>query len=487
MFGGAPCVGIRESVVAGPAPQGATPGWETGIGRKFLSLAVARIAAQILSLVWFVLAVRMLGAYEFGLVATGLAFLAIFAGLGDLGTSRGVVRYAAADERTMWSAYTRALRIRIPAGLALGCGVALIVAASPVAIPAMVVLLAGLTATAAGITELGYAAMRAVGYAGVEAALLVIERSLFLAVVWAALLLGAHALLVLGVYLLVNVVSALVTTVAVRHLQPVAKADAGPMFDTEGRYTAAGFSLVTVVPRIPSILVAVLAGTTAAGFFMVAQRPVEAVTLLMLAMSAPVFPMIRHRIASGREADAERDAVIVMGGLLAMLAPVVAGFLVVPREILETFFGAEAGASSGRVLQLLSVTILMWAARGVGEFVLLAEERARDVFVMTGTGVVLSIAAGIPLVYLYAEMGAATAVIISEVAMTAILLDRVPALRAPAAARSLGSALLLLCATAAALAPVRSSALAIAAVLGTSVLVGACMTFRSLRVLDRVL
>lgn len=422
-------------MVADPAsdaadePAGApSEGWDRGARKRFLVLTGGRAAAQVLGLVWFLVAARMLGETDFGEVVTGLAFFAVFAGVGDLGTTRTVVRHVAADHRTLASAYRKAMRLRVAGGLLVGTATAAVVALLPVPVSGWVVLLAGLMATASGATELAYAALRAVGRVRAEFWMLLIERLAFLAIGVTILEAGGGPIAVLGLYLFTNTVSAIIGTVAVGRAQTGAAVDAGSMVDKEARFTAAGFALVTVSPRIPSILLALMASAAAVGAFGVSQRPVEAMTLFALSTAAPVLPIVRSRLIRGLHEDAERAAISVVGALMLVLAPAVGWFLATPQAVVDLLFGDGRFPGSATVLRILAFTSITWAMRGIGEFVLLAEERAPVLFRLTAIGTVVTVLVGVPLILHSDEKGAALAVLAAEVVMTVLLARAVPLL-----------------------------------------------------------
>lgn len=460
------------------------PGWGSGASRRFLALAGGRAVAQVLGMVWFLVAARLLSDADFGVVAAGLAFFAIFAGIGDLGTTRTVVRFVAADHATLWPVYTRCLGLRLAGGVVVGLATTAVIAVLPVPVSPIVVLLAGAMATASGATELGYAALRAVGRINVELILLVVERGLFLAIGLAVVVRGGGPVAVLVVYTCTNLFTAVVVGIATFRARPPTAVEPPSLTDREARFTAAGFALVTVGPRVGPLLLALFASTTAVGGFAVAQRPIEAMTLFALSTAAPVLPIVRSRITGGRRTEAEHAAVSVAGAIAVALMPLLVWFVVAPTVVIDLFFGADRYPGAEVVLQILALTALTWSFRGVGEFVLLAEERARTFLAVAGTGTLLTVVVGIPLVISREATGAAAAVLGAEVVMTLLLLRAAPALGDRRALRAYAPAAALGLIGAVAFVPTRTSVPASVAVLLVLLVPAALLALRLVRQLE---
>ena len=440
------------------------PGWGEGTARRFLALAGGRATAQVLATIWFFAAARILSDAQFGIMATGLAFFVVFAGIGDLGTTRTIVRHVAADHSSLWPTFRRAVPLRIAGGVLTALVVAGVVVVLPVSITGAVVLLAGLIATASGVTELAYAGLRSVGRVRVETTLLVAERAVFLAVALLVLSRGGGAVAVLLVYLATNTLSAIVASIAVHNARAPVDGPSGRLLDGEARYTAASFALVTVGPQIAPVLLALLVGATAVGVFSVAQSPIEGMTLFALSTAAPLLPILRAHLSAGRREEAAHAAVSVVMALTVALTPVLVWFEVSPGMALRLFYGAGRYEGAENVLRLLAITALAWCFRGVAEFVLLGDERARRFLWITVVGAVITIVVGIPLVLVHHSVGAAAAVLVGEVVMSVALLVSAPILGDRVARRAYAPVMVAVAVSAIALVAARSSTAASVAV-----------------------
>lgn len=391
-----------------------------------------------LGLVWFVAAARMLTDESYGVLATGLAFFAIFAGVGDLGTTRGIVRHVAPNKNLLWPVYRHALVVRIVGGVLAAVVVATIIAVIPVPVSPGIVFLAGLVATASGATELAYAALRSVGLVRTEMTLLLVERTAFVGVGLVVLQAGGEAIAILLVYLATNLVSASVGGWRVWRTASfhVPQNRTWSLADSEARSTAVAFALLTVSPRIVPVLLALIVSATAVADFSVAQRPVEAMTLFALSTAAPVLPIVRERLTSGRVEDAERAAVSGVTAICLTMTPALAWFIVSPSMFIDLFFGVDRYDSAAAVLRILSITALTWSFRGVAEFVLLAEERARWFLGVTLVGLAVTLIIGFPVLNQWGATGGAWTLLIAESAMTIFLVFSTPLLASWSALRS---------------------------------------------------
>jgi O-antigen/teichoic acid export membrane protein len=460
------------------------PGWGQGTARRFLALAGGRATAQALATVWFFASARILSDHQFGVMATGLAFFVVFAGVGDLGTTRSIVRHVAADHSVLWPTFRRAVPLRFAGGVVTALVVSAIVAVLPVSVSGGVVLLAGCIATASGLTELAYAGLRSVGRVRVETTLLITERAVFLALGLLVLARGGGAVAVLLVYLATNTASAIVAGYAVWRARV---ADAGPpgaLLDGEARYTAVSFALVTVSPQIGPVLLALLVGASAVGVFSVAQSPIEGMTLFALSTAAPLLPIIRSRLAAGQRDDAAHAAVSVVTALSIALVPVLVWFEVSPTMVLRLFFGTDRYLGAENVLRLLSITALLWAFRGVAEFALLGDQRARRFLFITTAGALATIVAGVPLVVSHHAVGAASAVLIGEVVMTVAILRAAPTLGDRVARRAYLPVLLAIAISAVALVLARGSTIASVAAVVVLEAVCAAVAIRSIHAIE---
>jgi O-antigen/teichoic acid export membrane protein len=188
-----------------------------------------------------------------------------------------------------------------------------------------------------------------------------------------------------------------------------------------------------------------------------ALRPIEAICLFTLSTAAPLLPIVRSLVTQGRPAEASRIAVRISAAILLALAPVVTWFLIDPGTPLQLFFGEGRYDGAALVLRILSVTTLTWCFRGVGELVLLSNERARRLLQISGTGGLATVAVGVPLVIGRGAAGAAAATLAAELVMVAMLLRHEPSLGNGPARRAHGPVLAVVVVTAVLVVVLRNS------------------------------
>jgi len=459
-------------------------GWDGRASKRFVGLALARVVAQFAGFAWFVISARALGPAEFGRLAAGLTFFALFAGIGDLGTTRTIVRHVAADHRLLASAFRQATGLRVSWGLltaALTLG-ALSVITDAVSLP--VVAIAGLVAVASGVTELGYAGLRAVGRVRAEAALLLFERVGFL--VAATIYVRGHhsAVGIMLIYLASNSVSAIAVSTLIISGRSALRSPPVSFTDRQARLTAAEFALATVSPRISALVLILMATPAGVGVFVAAQRPIEAMALLALSTAAPVLPIVRSRLLAGRRVDAERAAVSVAAALMLVAGPLLAWLAVRPESVLTILFGTEPDGAARLTVRLLALTAVTWTFRGVAEFVLLAEERAGAALRIMTIGVAVNLAGCLLLVPRHGAAGAAIAMLVAEVVMTAAIVAALPRMVDRSSLPDYAPALGLAAITAIGLGWLGASAGGALGVLAVATVVAAFLALRTLRGLE---
>lgn len=438
--------------------------WDHGLVAKLGGLAGARVIAQLLGLGWFLFAARAFDATEFGILSTALVLVVVIGGLSDLGTTRTIVRHAAADRTSLRSSFVRGATLRAGAGLVLAVAAVALAPLVQDTVAVSVVALAGLIAVFSGITEIGFAALRSVGLVGTEARLLVGERLLFVVVGTVAVVAGGGPVAVLVVYAATNLASATVVSVRSLHCPGGAGTPSGPLLDAEGRHTAIGSTLVIVGPRISALLLVVLATPEVVGTFSIAQKVPEALGILGAAVLLPVLPLVRAHLIAGRGASAIHDGGRVTAAVLAAMVPVAAWLCLDGKRALDVLFGAGDRSGAAVTLALLSGVAVLWVVRTYGEVVLLAQERAARYVAAVAAGVVVNLVVGVALVSSSGSVGAAGAALVAEAAVVLVVFGALRGSITPATRRLFVPVLLLGAGAALTAAATRSSPFAVAAV-----------------------
>jgi O-antigen/teichoic acid export membrane protein len=287
-------------------------------------------------------------------------------------------------------------------------------------------------AAISGATELAFAALRAIGRVNTEIVLLIFERCLFLVVAVVVIERGGGALSILVLYTASNLVSAVISGLAIGRAAKGERRSVGRFMDGEAALTAAAFAVLIVTPRISAVLVALLTSPREVAVFSVGLRPAEALGLFALSVATPLLAIVRSDVANHAYAQADTAVQSIAGVVALAIMPFVAWMAVAPQPLLRVLFGADRYAGASTVARMVAIVALGLTLRGLTEALLLARERASRFLAIVSTGAVVNVAAGIPLTLTHGASGAAVAMLAAEVAMLAVVLATVDVMRAAA-------------------------------------------------------
>lgn len=440
--GADPRGGAVGAIAGGSGAAAGTRSWANSGWRGIGGVALARLGAQVLGTVWFVVAARSIEATEFAHIAAGLTLVFVFGALGDAGVVRSVSVDVSAQPWALARRFLAGVRLRSAVGASVGAvGVVLVAAAAP-QLPVRIVALAGLTALLSGVAETGFAALRAAVRVGTEATMLVVERSLFLAAGLVALAHGGGAVAVMAIYAATNAVTAAVVCGAVAIVargrrweshamrsHRMVSASLGQGDPRQGdprrgdprrgdsnavprpqRWIAAGSTLTVLAPRVVPLVVILVGATRAAGGVAIAQKPAEALAAFAASIAAPTLPLLAERAArpdgrgAGRGPSPVRGAVRRVDGVagealrravdFATVAQVLLGaaigwLLVYASVVMPLVFGAAVRGSSTAAVAFL-VAALATSSRTVVESVRLVTNQQRIVAVAVAAGVAVT-------------------------------------------------------------------------------------------------
>lgn len=440
--GSDPRGGAAGATAGGSGAAAGTRSWANSGWRGIGGVALARLGAQVLGTVWFVVAARSIEATEFAHIAAGLTLVFVFGALGDAGVVRSVSVDVSVQPWALARRFLAGVRLRSAVGVSVGAvGVVLVAAVAP-QLPVRIVALAGLTALLSGVAETGFAALRAVVRVGTEATMLVVERSLFLAAGLVALAHGGGAVAVMAIYAATNAVTAAVVCGAVAIVARGRRSESHAMRshrmvsaslgqgdprrgDPRGgdprrgdsnavprsqRWIAAGSTLTVLAPRVVPLVVILVGATRAAGGVAIAQKPAEALAAFAASIAAPTLPLLAERAArpdgrgAGRGPSSVRGAVRRVDGVagealrravdFATVAQVLLGaaigwLLVYASVVMPLVFGAAVRGSSTAAVAFL-VAALATSSRTVVESVRLVTNQQRIVAVAVAAGVAVT-------------------------------------------------------------------------------------------------
>ena len=393
--------------------------------RRLVQLAGARLFAQVLSVTFFVIAARALSREEFGYVGGALVMMVVVGGLGDLGTSRSIVRMTVGQTDLAWSAYVRCASVRLAGGLVTGAIAIALLAAAPSGFPVAYGALGATIAIFSGIAEVGFGSLRSLSLARREVQIVVAERLLFVASGLAAVALGYGATGVLAAYALTNAFSAGVVTSVVRRAAGRGRSVGLQLFDREGRSTALATALAIALPRTAPLVLVFFADPSAVAQFVFAMRLPETIGVLIATMLAPLLPALR---SPGSELDGALAA--ATRAALMVLVPATAFFLVAPQPLLSLAFGSSAADHTALPLRILALWMICYVARTGNELIAVATGQSARLAIALAVGLAVVLAISV----LGVSGGAATAAIATLAGEFAVLVvlgrQRVPRLKA---------------------------------------------------------
>jgi O-antigen/teichoic acid export membrane protein len=412
----------------------ATNAWSHGVVSKISRLISARLLAQVIGIVWFLVLARVFTAGELGVLAAGLVAFSAVSVVADLGTTWSIARVVTADPAQAWPAYVQALRLRVTAVSVVGT--VLIAAAAPLVEGRVLgaIVLGVVVALVSGVSELGMSTLRAVGTVRLESYALPLERVAFVAIASLVVASGRGANVVLIVYILTNAVTAVVSwTVLFRGLRPVVPAHVERLWSVETRRTGVAFAVLALGPRANALVLVMLANRLAVADYSVAARPVEQLALAVIGFSTTMLPLLRADTQIGDDPGARMGSIAATIVIAAL--PGVVWVMLTPETVIDLLYGADRFPDAPVVLALVALVVITWPLRGLAGMVMVAREQASRLAKVSLAGLAVNVAAAVPLVVLFGAKGAAIALVVTDLG-TALVLVRLAGLRVPVSLRS---------------------------------------------------
>jgi O-antigen/teichoic acid export membrane protein len=399
-----------ELVVATTATE---PG--PGAGRRaagnVAAVAVAQVAAKVLTLAWTVVAARVLSQRDFGEFNFALSLALILSALAEWGFDPALVRLASRSPRDRDRHYTEAILAESVVGLLLFAAV--LAAVLPTRATGDDRLAMALVFLAVFV-DLWNDTARSVGAAaarqGRTSAALIAQRLATAAFVLPLLAAGAGIAGVAGGMLGGCVVGWLANLAALRsfgsRLQPRSVTRSGLVSFARISLPIGVSSLVlVVVARIDMVLLEVLKGSRPVAAYAAAYKLFETVLFVTFAVSSATFPMMSAAADdSGRVREVARTAIGVM---LVLLVPFTALCLADAPEVLRLVFGADYGRLSAGALRWLAVAPLVYAVAYVAGTALIAVGRNRGLVIASVIAAVVNIGANLLVIPHWEGTGAA--------------------------------------------------------------------------------
>ena len=402
------------------------------------ALALARLAAQALSIGWFVYAARVMNAEQFGFMGGALALMVVIGGMSDLGTSRSVVRLIDGTVERAWPAFVSCGRHRILAGVGLGVVAVGAFAVLPVSFPAKYVALASLIALASGVAEVGFGALRSLNHARAEMQIVVAERIVFVTAAVIATARGHGALAALVLYALTNLMSAVTVTAMIHRRRGSTRGARPTVLDREGRATALASTLLIVMSRASTVVLVLMVSPATVGRFVVASRIPEAVALLGATALAPLLSTLRAGYGAVSGDGGRAATALTWSTRIVLLAasPLVLVMLFAPSLVLRVLVGGGAAEGAVRPMRVLALWLVLYLVRSRFELIALASDRAGRYAVALSWGLAVNVVITVIGASRHGADAAALGTFSGELVIVAILARQLTAPRRSAGERA---------------------------------------------------
>ncbi len=419
-------------------------------GERVARNALLKAAVQgtrLLSLAFVVVAARVLGPEGFGKFTFAYALATLLGAALDLGMHAVLVRSVArarADTAAYWAAAaTLKLWLLVPAGVVF---LAFPVLAGRPLDTTLAAWLLGAALVLQSFIELAVSVFTGFERLEFELGVRVVEKLFLFAVGIGGLWAGGRLLLVSGAFTLAGGLSlALAVALVHRRVARLAwrwdPAGARALARALGP-VALAFLLAFAATRLVPLLVALLAGDTAAGHFGAAVRVLDVLMVVPVIVVAAVYPVLA-RLGGGDPRF--RRLVVQTAELLLLLGlPVALALGHGAAWLTATVYGARYAATAPLLAVLGAAAALGFLEQFLG-VVLLALDRAGRLVAVTAVslGTCLLLAPGLVLT-LGALGGAVALVLVEAIALAGLLVALLPFLRLPFganAAKTAGAAL----------------------------------------------
>lgn len=400
-----------------------TSGWSHGVVRKISALISARLVAQVIGIGWFLGVARVFDSGELGILAAGLVAFAAVSMIADAGTTWSIAREVTGHPERAWPVYVQALALRAVGVVVVGGAIAGIAAPLVERRVFAAIVLGVVLAGASGASELGMATLRAVGTIGPESLALPLERFAFLLLATAVVASGRGPNVVLLAYLATNVVTALVMYRRLRrHLRPVAESTDVRLWSAETRRVGVAFAVLAVGPRANALALVMLADRLEVADYSVAARPIEQFALTIIGFATTMLPLLRSDHLDGRDPSERMRA--ITAGVAVIALPGVLWAMARPEPIIDLIYGADRYPGAPAVLALVAVVAISWPLRGLAGLVMVARGQASELARISLYGLAANLALVIPLTIQFGAVGAAAALLVTDVATTSVLVHR---------------------------------------------------------------
>ena len=391
--------------------------------------AAADVGSKLISVGFYVVIARKLGASAFGSLTFGLAFGALVTVLAGFGQDAILTREVARDRRRVDGYFANTIVLKlvlsVPVIVIAVLALELVDISETTRVVAILMSFALLTELLMQTCFAVFQAFEQLGYLPV----VIIGQRLFTAGVGIAAIAAGAGIETVAVIYLVGAVLALVAAMAFlfrRVVRPKLEIDTSRWWPLMRVAIPVGVALVFQVTlfRVDAAILQLFRSEREVGLYGAAYRLFEAPLFIGWAVAAAVYPVLsRLRDPEELRVVTERSLKLAIGAtlLFAVGAATLAG------PAVKLIYGEEFHASA-RVLTWLAPTIVLYSFNHVAGVLILARNRQRWLAVVYGAMAVENIAANLATIPSYGMIAAAVNTTVTEILLflsLAVLVQRV--------------------------------------------------------------
>lgn len=400
--------------------------------RDAVALTLAELAGKVFTLVYTVIAARVLAADEFGMFAYALALALLVEVVPKWGFSGDLIRRSAGARDRLDDLLSASLLVTVVVGLVTFSLVAVVAGASRESAADVWVLVLLLVATLfdACTARLRAAAAALERQAATSMALVANRVVTGLAIV--ALLLTGQGVVGMGIgYLTGSVLDWLLTTRILRGfgVRLHVRSRRSDVVQVLRGSWVVGLSTVVAMLlfRIDQVIVEALVGTAALAAYAVAYRLVETVLFLTWSLSRAVLPVLARTTEVWRLRRGLSEGVAV---LAAVYVPFAVVAVVEPVAVIDLVFGDQYATTSASTLQWLAPAPLLFGVSFLTAQLLIAQQRERWSLMANGIALTLNVVCNLLLIPTYGIAAAAAVTTVTLGVRVVVAVTATPIARA---------------------------------------------------------
>ncbi len=394
------------------------------IAKNTLFMMTAAVGQKLISFAYFIIVAHRIGVEASGKYTAALAFTSIFVVLVDFGFTNIFIRESAKE------------RERLPEYLGVVLGVKIVFAALAYLAMAGAVTLLGYDADIRLLIALGgvtmildswhltlYGTLRTLGNLSYEAIGMVGSQLVTFILGTIFLFAGRPLPYLMLAFLIASAMNVLYAhlILSIRYRVCPRPRVRWPLLKTLARM-AAPFALIAIFFRVysyvDSVMIFKLAGATAAGWYGIPAKIINAFLFIPLALGAATYPRLSESVAS----DPRRAAHIFEQSikfLLLVVSPLAFGIIIVSPAVIPLVFGAGFAGSVPPLRILLLSMIFSYLTYPIGACLNALGKQFSNMLIV-GIVMVVNVALNVAVITRSGVVGAATTALVSNILLVAL-------------------------------------------------------------------